>query len=58
VASRHLLTILYRIRCTSLQNHFFGALGALVIALMWNAPADGYEKFNKLVEAEKNKISK
>ena len=33
----------------------FGALGALVIALMWNAPADGYAKFNKLVEEEKKK---
>ncbi len=33
----------------------FGALGAVAIALMWKAPADGYEKFNKLIEAEKNK---
>ena len=33
----------------------FGAIGAVVIALMWKAPADGYEKFNKLVEAEQNK---
>lgn len=33
----------------------FGAVGAIVIALMWKAPADGYEKFNKLVEAEQNK---
>jgi hypothetical protein len=29
VASRHLFTIIYRIRYASLQNHFFGALGAL-----------------------------
>ena len=27
----------------------FGALGALVIALMWNAPADGYERLNKYI---------
>ncbi len=33
----------------------FGILGSIVIALMWNAPADGYAKFNKLVETEKNK---
>ncbi len=33
----------------------FGILGSIVIALMWNAPADGYEKFNKFIEAEKNK---
>ncbi len=33
----------------------FGVVGSLVIALMWNAPANGYDKFNKLVEAEKNK---
>ncbi len=30
----------------------FGVLGALVIALMWKAPADGYAKFDKLVAEE------
>lgn len=30
----------------------FGALGALVIAIMWKAPADGYAKFDKLVAEE------
>jgi OPA family glycerol-3-phosphate transporter-like MFS transporter/OPA family sugar phosphate sensor protein UhpC-like MFS transporter len=33
----------------------FGLLGSIVIALMWNAPADGYEKFNKLIGSESNK---
>lgn len=33
----------------------FGILGSIVIALMWNAPADGYAKFNKLIEEEHNK---
>lgn len=33
----------------------FGVLGSIVIALMWNAPADGYEKFNKLIGSETNK---
>ena len=33
----------------------FGVLGSIVIALMWNAPADGYEKLHKLIEKEKNR---
>lgn len=28
----------------------FGLAGALAIGLMWNAPADGYEKFDKIVK--------
>ena len=28
----------------------FGIVGALVIGLMWNAPADGYEKLNRIIK--------
>ena len=28
----------------------FGAAGAVLIGLMWNAPADGYEKLNKIIK--------
>jgi OPA family glycerol-3-phosphate transporter-like MFS transporter/OPA family sugar phosphate sensor protein UhpC-like MFS transporter len=27
----------------------FGAAGAIVIGIMWNAPADGYEKLKKII---------
>ena len=27
----------------------FGAAGAIVIGIMWNAPADGYEKLNRVL---------
>ena len=30
----------------------FGAAGAVLIGLMWNAPADGYEKLNKVMKEE------
>jgi hypothetical protein len=32
----------------------FGVAGAIFIGLMWNAPADGYEKLNKVI-ADTNK---
>jgi OPA family glycerol-3-phosphate transporter-like MFS transporter/OPA family sugar phosphate sensor protein UhpC-like MFS transporter len=28
----------------------FGVVGAVAIGLMWKAPADGYEKLNKLIK--------
>lgn len=28
----------------------FGAVGAIAIGIMWNAPADGYEKLNKIIK--------
>ena len=28
----------------------FGAVGAIAIGLMWKAPADGYEKLNKVIK--------
>lgn len=28
----------------------FGAVGAIAIGLMWNAPADGYEKLNRIIK--------
>jgi hypothetical protein len=28
----------------------FGVAGAIAIALMWKAPADGYEKLNKVLK--------
>ena len=31
----------------------FGAAGAIAIGLMWNAPANGYEKLNKIIEKTK-----
>jgi len=31
----------------------FGVAGAIAIGLMWNAPADGYEKLNKIVKETK-----
>ena len=31
----------------------FGAAGAIAIGLMWNAPANGYEKLNKIIENTK-----
>jgi OPA family glycerol-3-phosphate transporter-like MFS transporter/OPA family sugar phosphate sensor protein UhpC-like MFS transporter len=33
----------------------FGIVGSIVIALMWNAPADGYAKANKLLADVKDK---
>lgn len=30
----------------------FGAAGAVLIGLMWNAPADGYEKLNRVMKEE------
>ena len=30
----------------------FGVVGAIAIGLMWNAPADGYEKLNKVMNEE------
>lgn len=30
----------------------FGVVGAVLIGLMWNAPADGYEKLNKVMKEE------
>ena len=30
----------------------FGVAGAVLIGLMWNAPADGYEKLNKVMKEE------
>jgi OPA family glycerol-3-phosphate transporter-like MFS transporter/OPA family sugar phosphate sensor protein UhpC-like MFS transporter len=32
----------------------FGIVGAIVIGLMWNAPATGYEKLNKVVKELEN----
>ena len=32
----------------------FGAAGAVVIAMMWNAPADGYERLNKYIKKYNN----
>jgi OPA family glycerol-3-phosphate transporter-like MFS transporter/OPA family sugar phosphate sensor protein UhpC-like MFS transporter len=31
----------------------FGVAGAIAIGLMWNAPANGYEKLNKIIEKTK-----
>lgn len=31
----------------------FGVAGALVIGAMWNAPADGYEKLNRVIAGDK-----
>ena len=31
----------------------FGIAGALVIGAMWNAPADGYEKLNRIIQEDK-----
>ena len=31
----------------------FGVAGAVAIGLMWNAPADGYQKLNKIIEETK-----
>ena len=31
----------------------FGVAGAIAIGLMWNAPADGYEKLNKIIKEVK-----
>ena len=31
----------------------FGVAGAVAIGLMWNAPADGYAKLNKIIEETK-----
>jgi sugar phosphate permease len=31
----------------------FGVAGAVAIGLMWNAPADGYAKLNKVIEETK-----
>ena len=32
----------------------FGIAGAIVIGLMWNAPANGYEKLNRIVKEMEN----
>jgi OPA family glycerol-3-phosphate transporter-like MFS transporter/OPA family sugar phosphate sensor protein UhpC-like MFS transporter len=32
----------------------FGIAGAIVIGLMWNAPATGYEKLNRIVKELEN----
>ena len=33
----------------------FGILGALILAMMWNAPADGYMKAEKVLAEIKEK---
>ena len=32
----------------------FGIAGAISIGLMWNAPADGYEKLHRIIKETEN----